>query len=186
MTSFTPLLIDNRSLPQIPSSHRAPNTSAPHFHTNFQVRLTKSPFESFNGPLLTIPFGRETIDLYIPNEADRKTETASPLNNITPQHTKLQPTTLIMNSVVDLLRNDGLLFGQVLQRAGVDCATFTTHGQLHDSEMCLLRIAHIPLLPSCLYYCRRHLTAVSTALSLLSRSHVTLSLQPHRQLYITC
>jgi acetyl esterase/lipase len=70
--------------------------------------------------------------MYIPNPKDRASELATPLN-ISPDHAKKQPPTLIINSAVDILRDGGLLYGQILQKAGVDCSIITAHGQLHDS-----------------------------------------------------
>jgi acetyl esterase len=52
---------------------------------------------------------------------------------IFPKHAKKQPPTLIINSAADTLRDDGILYGKILQQAGVDCTIITTHGQLHDS-----------------------------------------------------
>jgi acetyl esterase len=106
----------------------------PILNTNLEDRLSKSEFDFFNGPVLTVPLARRDIELYIPNARDRDTELASPLL-ITAKHAKAQPTTLIVNSGADLLRDDGILYGQILQRAGVDVAIFTTHGQLNDSEV---------------------------------------------------
>lgn len=33
------------------------------------------------------------------------------------------------------MRDDGILYGEILQRAGVDVAIMTSHGQLHDSVL---------------------------------------------------
>jgi acetyl esterase len=33
------------------------------------------------------------------------------------------------------LRDDGILYGEILQKAGVDVAIMTSHGQLHDSVL---------------------------------------------------
>jgi acetyl esterase len=70
--------------------------------------------------------------MYIPFPQDRESELASS-QHITSEHAKKQPPTLIINSAVDTLRDDGLLFGEVLQKAGVDCSAITAHGQLHVS-----------------------------------------------------
>jgi len=95
-------------------------------------RDTKSEFDFFNGPFLTVPSMRQTIDDYIPNSADRTNELAT-LRNISMAHAKKQPPTLIINSAVDPLRDSGILYGEILQRAGVDCTIVTGHGQLHNS-----------------------------------------------------
>lgn len=118
--------------PLIPITHQT--LLHPILSTNISDRPTKSEFEFFDGPLLSVALGRRAVELYIPHEETRDTELASPLL-ITPQHAKVQPRTLIVNASVDLLRDDGILFGQILQQAGVDCAVFTAHGQIHDSEV---------------------------------------------------
>lgn len=97
-------------------------------------RDTPSEFRFFNGPFLTVPFMRKVIDMYIPTPKDRTSELATP-QNISPEHAKKQPPTLIINSAVDPLRDDGLLYGQILQEAGIDCTIITAHGQLHDSSV---------------------------------------------------
>ena len=33
------------------------------------------------------------------------------------------------------MRDDGILYGEILQKAGVDVAVMTSHGQLHDSVL---------------------------------------------------
>ena len=95
-------------------------------------RETKSEFRFFNGPLLDVPTLRKDINLYIPDLDDRKSELAT-LRNISEAHAKKQPPTLIVNSAADPLRDDGILYGEILQRAGVECTIITAHGQLHDS-----------------------------------------------------
>jgi acetyl esterase len=95
-------------------------------------RDTPSEFQYFNGPFLTVPFLRESIDEYIPDPDDRVSELATP-RNISKAHAAKQPPTLICNAAVDVLRDDGILFGEILQRAGVDVSVVTFHGQLHDS-----------------------------------------------------
>jgi acetyl esterase len=97
-------------------------------------RETTSEFELFNGPLITVPFLQKCIANYAPNAKDQKSELASP-RLISPEHAKKQPPTLIINSAVDPLRDDGLLFGQILHQAGIDCSIVTMHGQLHDSSV---------------------------------------------------
>ncbi|KAF2872079.1 Alpha/Beta hydrolase protein [Massariosphaeria phaeospora] len=97
-------------------------------------RDTPSEFRFFNGPLLTVPFLRKSIDEYIPDTYDRTSELATP-RNISAANAKKQPPTLIVNSAADLLRDDGILYGEILQGAGVDCAIITAHGQLHDSSV---------------------------------------------------
>lgn len=93
---------------------------------------TPSEFQFFNGPLLTVPFLRKVIDLYIPDPADRTSELATP-QHISVAHAKKQPPTLIINSSADPLRDGGKLFGEKLQETGIDCTIATMHGQLHDS-----------------------------------------------------
>ncbi|KAJ4303239.1 hypothetical protein N0V90_002132 [Kalmusia sp. IMI 367209] len=95
-------------------------------------RDTPSEFRFFNGPFNTVPFMRKSIDTYIPLPEDRVSELAT-ARNITPEHAAKQPPTLIISSAVDVLRDDGLLFGEALQKAGVECAVVVAHGQLHVS-----------------------------------------------------
>ncbi|KAF1979982.1 alpha/beta hydrolase fold-3 domain-containing protein [Bimuria novae-zelandiae CBS 107.79] len=95
-------------------------------------RDTPSAFHFFNGPFNTVPFMRGAIDTYIPIATDRESELASP-QKISAEHAAKQPPTLIISSAVDVLRDDGLLFGEILQKAGVDCAVVVAHGQLHVS-----------------------------------------------------
>ena len=95
-------------------------------------RDTPSEFQYFNGPFLTVPFLRKAIDEYIPDPDDRVSELATP-RNISKTHAAKQPPTLICNAAVDVLRDDGILFGEILQNAGVDVSIVTFHGQLHDS-----------------------------------------------------
>ncbi|KAF2740713.1 hypothetical protein EJ04DRAFT_507736 [Polyplosphaeria fusca] len=97
-------------------------------------RETPSGFRFFNGPLFNVPLLRKVIDAYIPKPEDRVSELATP-RNISTRHAKLQPPTLIINSAVDFLRDDGKLYGEILQKAGVDCSIFTLHGQLHDTVL---------------------------------------------------
>ena len=116
--------------PNIPITYQV--MLSPVTNTITSDRDTPSESRFFNGPLLTVPFLRQDIDQYIPDPKDRTSELATP-QNISVEHAKLQPPTLIINSAVDPLRDDGILYGQILQKAGVDCTILTAHGQLHDS-----------------------------------------------------
>lgn len=127
----TSILASTRT-PAIRISHQTllhPVTS-----TRITDRQTPSEFEFFSGPVLTLPFLKKAYATYIPDAADRESELATPLN-ISAAHAKLQPPTLIVNSAVDLLRSGGEALGEILQRAGVECAVVRTHGQVHDSEV---------------------------------------------------
>jgi acetyl esterase len=106
----------------------------PILDTDLEDRPTASDVKFFDGPIHTIPLLRKSIDGYLPNTRDRTSELASP-RHISAKHAKLQPTTLIVVSSADLLRDDGLLYGETLQRNGVDVAIFMGHGQVHDSEI---------------------------------------------------
>lgn len=79
-----------------------------------------------------MPFLRKAIDEYILDPDDRVPELATP-RNISKNHATKQPPTLICNAAVDVLCDDGILFGEILQKAGVDVSIVTFHGQLHDS-----------------------------------------------------
>lgn len=97
-------------------------------------RDTPSEYRFFNGPFLTVPFLRKCIDAYIPNPDDRTSELAT-ARNISAKNAAKQPPTLILNSSADLLRDEGVFYGEILQKAGVDVAIMTSHGQLHDSVL---------------------------------------------------
>jgi acetyl esterase len=131
LTIATTILASTRT-PKIPISYQVllhPATS------NFDAdRQTRSEFEFFEGPILTVPFLKKSYTIYVPDAEDRNDELAAPIN-ITAAHAKLQPPTLIINSAVDPLRDDGKSFGEILQTNGIDCAVLTTHGQVHDSEI---------------------------------------------------
>lgn len=127
----TTILASTRS-PKIPIRYQV--LLHPLVDTRLSDRETRSEFEFFDGPLLTVPFIKKSIALYIPSADDRESELATPLN-ISPEHAKLQPPTLIVNSAVDPLRSEGNAYGEILQQNGVDCAVITTHGQIHDSEV---------------------------------------------------
>lgn len=81
-----------------------------------------------------MPFVKKSYSICVPGAHDRDDELAAPVN-ITAAHAKLQPPTLIINSALDLLRDGGNTFGEILQKNGVDCVVLTTHGQVHDSEV---------------------------------------------------
>ncbi|KAF3007433.1 hypothetical protein E8E13_003495 [Curvularia kusanoi] len=95
-------------------------------------RDTPSEHRFFDGPFLSVPFMRKAIDAYIPEADDRTSELAT-ARNITAKDAARQPPTLIINSAADILRDHGILYGEILQKAGVDVAIITGHGQLHDS-----------------------------------------------------
>lgn len=116
--------------PTIPISYQV--LISPVTDTVTTDRDTPSEFRYFNGPFLTVPFLRKSIDQYIPDPDDRASELATP-RNISTKNAKKQPPTLILNAAVDILRDDGILFGEILQKAAVDVSIVTSHGQLHDS-----------------------------------------------------
>jgi acetyl esterase len=107
----------------------------PFLDTTLQDRPTTSEVEFFDHPVFPVALQRRAVAAYIPSVRDRKTELASPRRYISAAQAKLQPTTLIINSSVDILRDDGLLYSKILQSNGVDCAVFTSHGQIHLSEV---------------------------------------------------
>ncbi|KAF2632374.1 alpha/beta-hydrolase [Macroventuria anomochaeta] len=86
-------------------------------------RDTPSSYQFFNGPFVTIP-----------DADDRTSELATP-RNIFPRNAAKQPPTLILCAATDILKDDDILFGEVLQKAGVDVCILTGHGQLHDSVL---------------------------------------------------
>jgi acetyl esterase len=127
----TTILASTRT-PKIPIHYQV--LLSPLLDSRLSDRETRSEFEFFDGPLLTVPFIKKSIALYIPSADDRESELATPLK-ISEAHAKLQPSTLIVNSAVDPLRSEGNAYGEILQQNGVDCAVITTHGQVHDSEV---------------------------------------------------
>ncbi|KAH7395249.1 alpha/beta hydrolase fold-domain-containing protein [Phaeosphaeria sp. MPI-PUGE-AT-0046c] len=127
----TTILASTRS-PKIPIRYQV--LLHPLVDTRLSDRETPSEVQFFDGPLLTVPFIKKSIALYIPSADDRDSELATPLT-ISAAHAKLQPPTLIVNSAVDPLKSEGNAYGEILQLNGVDCAVITTHGQVHDSEV---------------------------------------------------
>jgi acetyl esterase len=131
LTIATTILASTRT-PRIPISYQVLLHPA---ISNFDAdRQTRSEFQFFEGPILTVPFLKKSYAIYVPEAEDRDDELAAPVN-ITATHAKSQPPTLIINSSVDPLRDDGKTFGETLQTNGIDCAVLTTHGQVHDSEI---------------------------------------------------
>ncbi|KAF3033662.1 hypothetical protein E8E11_002967 [Didymella keratinophila] len=116
--------------PNIPISYQV--LISPVTDTVTTDRDTPSEFQYFNGPFLTVPFLRKAINEFIPDPDDRVSELATP-RNISKDHAAKQPPTLICNATVDVLRDDGILFGEILQKAGVDVSIVTFQVQLHDS-----------------------------------------------------
>lgn len=97
-------------------------------------RETPSGYQFFDGPFITAALMRKSIAEYIPDPDDRTSELATP-RNISPKNAVKQPPTLILSASADILRDDGILFGEILQKAGVEVSILTGHGQLHDSVL---------------------------------------------------
>ncbi|GKU15152.1 unnamed protein product, partial [Fusarium langsethiae] len=77
------------------------------------------------------------IDSFIPNKKDRETALASPLTHLSDQVLAQFPPTIIFLSTVDLLVDEGVAFGDRLQKNGVDAAVIKAEGQMH--AFCLVK-----------------------------------------------
>lgn len=119
-------LAQQRSLPTRPSSLVLfyPVTT-----TNEQSS-TYTEFE--NGPYLTKALLEWMVEAFVPNSSDRKLPINSPLNSMSDKDLAQFPPTLILTSGVDPLREEGELFGNRLQRLGVEAAVLRVDGQVHD------------------------------------------------------
>lgn len=95
-------------------------------------RETESEFEFFNGPFIDVPFLRKVIDLYLPHKKDRLNPLASPMKLSKAEAAKLPSSTIIVDAL-DILRSDGLGFGELLQQAGVNTALVRGEGLIHDA-----------------------------------------------------
>ncbi|KAF5645835.1 alpha beta hydrolase [Fusarium tjaetaba] len=100
---------------------------------------TKLPsHETFkNAPFLSQASMKWMHDSFIPNEEDRKTPLASPLGYIPDELLAQFPPTVLFLSTVDPLVDEGVAFGNRLQKAGVDAAIIKAEGQLHS--FCLIK-----------------------------------------------
>jgi acetyl esterase/lipase len=103
------------------------------------VTLRRDPFRNglpFDQNLLKILFasyfGVENIPSIYCN--DQLLRLASP-RHISTEDARNQPQTLIINSSADIVSDDGIIYGQILQNAGVACTVFTALGQVHDSAV---------------------------------------------------
>ncbi|KAF5248160.1 hypothetical protein FANTH_6090 [Fusarium anthophilum] len=100
---------------------------------------TKLPsHETFkNAPFLSQASMKWMHDSFMPNEEDRKTPLASPLTYIPDELLAQFPPTVLFLSTVDPLVDEGVAFGNRLQKAGVDAAIIKAEGQLHS--FCLIK-----------------------------------------------
>lgn len=91
-----------------------------------------STFKDFaDNPALSAAAIRWVYHHWIPNSDDRLDYHASPIL-MTKEQAAKQPPTLLITADVDCLREEGELFGRLLQKAGVQTSTFRALGASHD------------------------------------------------------
>lgn len=101
---------------------------------DYDAQPTLSRFEFWNGPYLTIPGGRKFAPEYVPDSVNRSSEEVSPMN-VSNETASTFPPTLIITASADVLRDEGEILGQKLQKAGRDIVVIRADGQLHDSPV---------------------------------------------------
>lgn len=88
-----------------------------------------------DGPFLTSALIAEAVANYLPNPEDAKTTIASPIL-MKPEEVKdSMPSTTIVTSQVDWVRDQGEDFAKLLQDSGVTCGIIRAVGSLHDAEV---------------------------------------------------
>ncbi len=95
---------------------------------------TKSYRDFENGPWLTKKAMAWFWKLYAPNEADRASASASPLNAEIGQLAGLPPA-LVITAENDVLRDEGEAFARKLDEAGVPVTSVRFNGAIHDFMM---------------------------------------------------
>ncbi len=94
------------------------------------------------GHFLTRDMMRWFWDSYIPDPPERGAATASPLQADAALLRKLPPA-LIQVAQYDVLRDEGVAYGQKLQQAGVPVTVTEYHGMIHDFGL-LNALAEVP------------------------------------------
>lgn len=117
------------------SLERSLPAAVTHIVLFYPVTDTHQKLESYetfkDGPFLTEDSMDWMINAFLPNKEDRKTALASPLTFLPDDVlAKFAPTTVVL-STVDPLLDEGLAFGQRLQKAGVDASVIRAEGQMH-------------------------------------------------------
>ncbi|KAI9730542.1 MAG: hypothetical protein M1834_005783 [Cirrosporium novae-zelandiae] len=108
--------------------------------TQISTAFTTSTYETFaDGPYLSVPLLRWMVNTFLPvtiSESSRATDILiSPLSMTKEQVKQTQPKSLIVTAGVDPLREEGEMFAELLQGAGVECAVFRAVGVIHDFVM---------------------------------------------------
>lgn len=93
---------------------------------------TLSEYELFGGPFISEPILRGMAALYMPRAEDRASALGSPLYMPDDVAARFPPTLVLVGSA-DVLRSEGELLGERLQRQGVEAAVVVGYGQLHDT-----------------------------------------------------
>ncbi|GFF34195.1 vegetative specific protein H5 [Aspergillus udagawae] len=101
----------------------------------YPVTDTHKKLESYktfkDGPFLLADTMDWMIAAFIPERKDRETALASPLSFLSDDVLSRFPPTTVFLSAVDPLLDEGMAFGQRLQKAGVDAAVIRAEGQMH-------------------------------------------------------
>ncbi|KAJ5221415.1 uncharacterized protein N7469_010302 [Penicillium citrinum] len=102
------------------------------FYPVTDVHKKSESYETFkDGPFLLADTMDWMIDAFLPERKDRETALASPLSFLSDKILSKFPPTTIFLSAVDPLLDEGIEFGQRLQKAGVDAAVIKAEGQMH-------------------------------------------------------
>jgi acetyl esterase len=117
------------------------NIKIAHFVLFYPLVITEIPKRTqtyttyHDGPYLLVDTLDWMIDAFLPNQEDRKNSLTSPLWYASKETLAKFPPTTIFVSGADPLVDEGLLFGQRLQEAGVECVIIQAYGQIHDYVM---------------------------------------------------
>jgi acetyl esterase len=97
-----------------------------------QTHAKTGSYETYKaGPFLPAATLDWMIDAFLPNESDRKTALASPLEFASDDMLRRFPPTTVFVGHVDPLVDEGKAFGWRLQSLGVDAAVIQADGQMH-------------------------------------------------------
>ncbi|OJJ70150.1 hypothetical protein ASPBRDRAFT_678829 [Aspergillus brasiliensis CBS 101740] len=117
------------------SLERSLPTEIAHIVLFYPVTETQKKLESYerfnDGPFLPADTMNWAIDAFLPENKDRETALASPLSFLSDDVLSRFPPTTVVLSAVDPLLDEGLAFGQRLQKAGVVAAMIRAEGQMH-------------------------------------------------------
>lgn len=99
--------------------------------TSFSKTFSEWKFQ--NGPVDTVAVLNRMVAEEFPNVSDRSEITASAGLMTKEQAVKFMPPTTIITYAVDLLRDNGEQFAQLLQTAGVECSVIRLVACTHDT-----------------------------------------------------